>query len=122
MSRILVRAVGARSFALLAPLLGGTLPSTAAALPLISEVFYDAVGSDDGQSFVELYATPGTDLTGLLVEGVNGANGAVTVSIALSGVVPDDGFFVVADAQGAGPTLVPEADLVASFDFQNGPD
>ena len=25
------------------------------ALPLLSEVFYDAVGSDDGLSFVELY-------------------------------------------------------------------
>ena len=44
---------------------------------MISEFFYDAVGSDDGLSFVELYGTPGASLTGLFVEGVNGANGAV---------------------------------------------
>ena len=29
-------------------------------MPLISEVFYDGVGSDNGQSFVELYGAPGT--------------------------------------------------------------
>jgi hypothetical protein len=28
-------------------------------LPLISELFYDAEGTDDGKSFVELYGTPG---------------------------------------------------------------
>ena len=32
--------------------------------PLISEVYYDAVGSDDGLSFVELWGAPGTDLDG----------------------------------------------------------
>ena len=70
----------ARACALLflAVLLG--LATSASAAPLLSEVFYDAVGSDDGQSFVELYGTPGTDLTGLTIEGVNGSNGAVTVS------------------------------------------
>ena len=111
---------GACALAALAIVLG--LPSTAAALPLLSEVFYDAVGSDDGRSFVELYGTPGTDLTGLFLEGINGFNGAVTVTIALSGVVPDDGFFVVADGQSDGTTLVLGADLIGSFDFQNGPD
>ena len=50
------------ALAALAIVLG--LPSTAAALPLLSEVFYDAVGSDDGRSFVELYAPPGADLIG----------------------------------------------------------
>ena len=38
-----------------------SIPHAAAAVPLISEVFYDAVGSDNGQSFVELYAAPGAD-------------------------------------------------------------
>jgi len=97
-------------------------PTPARALPLISEVFYDAVGSDTGQSFVELYGTPGTDLTGFAIAGINGSNGSVTDSVALSGLIPGDGFFVLADDQGDGTTRVENADLVGSFDFQNGPD
>ena len=77
----------------------------AVALPLLSEVLYDAVGSDNGQSFVELYGASGTDLTGFTVEGINGSNGAVTDSIALSGLIPADGFFVLADDLGDGATL-----------------
>ena len=96
------------------------MPTTAAALPLISEVFYDAVGSDDGQVFVELSGTPGTDLTGLTLEGINGSNGSVTVTIALSGTIPADGLFVLADTFSGGGTAVPDVDLLASFDFQNG--
>lgn len=113
-----------RGFLAFSGALGSVLlaAAPAGALPLISEVLYDAVGSDTGQSFVELYGTPGTDLTGLFVEGINGSNGSVTDSVALSGLIPADGFFVVADDQGDGTTLVAEADLIASFDFQNGPD
>jgi hypothetical protein len=92
----------------------------AAGLPLISEVFYDAVGSDTGQSFVELYGAPGTDLAGFAVEGINGSNGAVTDSVALSGLIPADGIFVLASDQGDGTTLVENADLIGLFDFQNG--
>ncbi len=94
----------------------------ARAFPLISELFYDGVGGDDGQSFVELYGTPGGSLDGLVLEGVNGSGGGVTVSIALSGVFPADGLFVLADVDGGGTTLVPGADGLADFDFQNGPD
>ena len=122
MFRYLLRSAGGRSVAVLALFLGGGVPAEAVALPLLSEAVYDAVGSDDGRSFVELYATPGTDLTGLFLEGINGFNGAVTVTVALSGVVPDDGFFVVADGRSDGTTLVQGADLIGSFDFQNGPD
>ena len=122
MSRNLLRAAGARARAVLALLLCGGVPSAAAALPLISEVLYDAVGSDNGQSFVELYGTPGMNLTGFFLEGINGSNGAVTHSIALSGPIPADGFFVLADDQGDGTTLVANADLIRDFDFQNGPD
>lgn len=114
------RAAGVRIFACLALLLG--IPSTAVALPLISEVFYDAVGSDDGQVFVELSGTPGTDLTGFTIEGINGSGGSVTVSIALSGVIAGDGLFVLADTFSGGGTAVPDADALAAFDFQNGPD
>jgi hypothetical protein len=97
-------------------------PQTGSALPLISEVFYDAEGSDDGLSFVELYGTPGASLDGLVLEGINGSNGAITHSLALAGTMPADGLFVVADDAGGGATLVPGADFVLNFDFQNGPD
>ena len=97
-------------------------PSPALALPLLSELLYDAVGSDDGRGFVELYGVPGTSLDGMRIEGVNGSGGAIGPSLVLSGVIPADGFFVVADDLAGGPTLVPNADLVLSFDFQNGPD
>ena len=89
------------------------------ALPLLSEVFYDATGSDDGQSFVELSATPGTVLDGLTIEGVNGAGGAIGPVITLSGTVGAGGLFVVADTVSAGGTSVPLFDLLAKFDFQN---
>jgi len=114
------RTVGAHVLAALAVSLG--LPCTAAALPLISEVFYDASGSDNGLSFVELWGTPGTDLTDMTLEGVNGSNGAVAPTVTLSGVIPADGLFVVADDAGDGTSSVLEADLIANFDFQNGPD
>jgi hypothetical protein len=98
------------------------LPATALALPVLSEVFYDAVGSDDGLSFVELYGTPGTSLAGVVVENVNGANGAVGPSLALSGTIPASGIFVVADVTSAGVSSVAGADLLLDFDLQNGPD
>jgi hypothetical protein len=97
-------------------------PATSDALPLISEALYDAVGSDDGAVFVELYGAPGASLDGLVLEGVNGSNGAVGPSLALSGAIPADGFFVVADDRGDGLSDVAGADLVLGFDFQNGPD
>jgi hypothetical protein len=109
----------ARAFFALAALLA---VRPAAALPLLSEVLYDATGSDDGAVFVELYGSPGTSLEGWVVEGVNGADGAVTVSIPLTGTLPEDGILVLADEASGGGTLVAGADLLANFDFQNGPD
>lgn len=120
MHRNVLGAAGSRALGSLALLLA--LPYTAAALPLISEVFYDAVGTDTGLSFVELYGLPGTDLSGFLIEGINGTGGTVTDSIALSGLIPADGLFVLASDLGDGTTLVENADLIGSFDFQNGPD
>lgn len=92
------------------------------ALPLISELFYDAVGSDDGKSFVELYGTPGASLDGLRLEVVNGADGVVVTALTLSGVFPGNGLFVLADRTAAGVSSVAEADLLLDFDIQNGPD
>ena len=107
--------------AALPPLLLGAGPPAAAA-PILHEVYYDAVGSDDAQVFVELAGEPGEGLDGLVLEGINGADGRVTVSIALIGVVPADGLFVVADRDADGATLVAGADLLVDFDLQNGPD
>jgi hypothetical protein len=123
-----VRPIRPPAFGLaLGPTLGACLlglmlaPASASCLPLLSEVFYDAVGSDDGKVFVELFGEPGSSLDGFSLEGVNGANGDVTISLALGGSIPEDGFFVVADVAG-GATDVPGADLLLNFDFQNGPD
>jgi hypothetical protein len=100
---------------------GLAAPLSAHAL-VFSEVFYDAVGSDEGLSFVELYGAPGTVLDGLVVEGINGTGGGVAGTFTLLGVIPADGLFVIGDDAGSGITLVPDADAVANFDFQNGPD
>ena len=71
--------------------------------------------------FVELFGSPGESLDGLVLEGVNGSNGSVYTSFALSGLIPDDGVFVIGDDNG-GSTSVANADLVGDIDYQNGPD
>ena len=100
----------------------GGFAAPASALVILSEIFYDAEGSDDGHVFVELAGPPGTLLDGWQVEGVNGFNGAVGPVILLSGSIPASGLFVLADRTGGGSVFVPNVDLVANFDFQNGPD
>jgi hypothetical protein len=94
----------------------------AEATPLISEVYYDAVGADDGLSFIEISGAPGTSLTGLVIEGVNGTGGTITHTLNLTGVMPADGLFVLADRLTGGGTLVADADQILDFDLQNGPD
>jgi hypothetical protein len=113
-----------RRITTMAIVVGTSLISAAAAqsLPFLSEVYYDAPGSDDGESFVEIYGTPGTLLDGFLIEGINGSNGASGPTITLSGSIGASGLFVVADQTSAGLTSVVAADLMANFDFQNGPD
>jgi len=106
--------------ALAAAVLGAAQP--AAALPLLSEVFYDAVGSDDGQSFVEIHGMPGTVLDGWTAELVNGADGSVATTLPLLGTIGPSGLYVVADRFADGTTAVPNADLLLNFDLQNGPD
>ena len=98
------------------------LTGSSQASPILSEIYYDAVGSDDGHSFVEIQGEPGTVLDGMTLEGVNGSNGNIGPVVALSGVIPEDGLFVVADEKSDGSSFVTEADLFINFDFQNGPD
>lgn len=104
--------------------IGATLlvAASAQALPILSELYYDAPGSDDGQIFVEIAGLPGTSLDGYVLEGINGANGAVGPIITLTGSIGESGLFVVADRTSDGSTTVLGADLIANFDFQNGPD
>jgi hypothetical protein len=101
---------------------GALAMSVAQSQPVISEVLYDAAGTDNGNVFVELFGIPGTILDGLFLDGVNGADGSVYSSTMLSGVIPADGVFVIGDDVGDGTTLVGNADLVMNVDFQNGPD
>jgi hypothetical protein len=100
----------------------GLVAAPARAVPIISELFYDAVGTDNGQSFVELAGVPGSSLDGMTLEGINGSGGTVTVVIDLWGEIPEDGLFVLGDHDADGLSLVSEADQLANFDFQNGPD
>lgn len=109
--------------AFLVALFGVTLsPQSSCAAPLISEILYDAVGADNGYGFVELYGTPGGALSGLSLQGINGATGLAYVTLNLSGTFHANGAFVVADDSGDGTTKVPHADLILNFDLQNGPD
>jgi hypothetical protein len=96
--------------------------SAVQAMTRISEVYYDAPGSDDGQLFVELSGTPGASLAGFVLEGINGTNGAAGPTIELGGAIRSDGLFLVADTMSDGSTSVADADWTANFDFQNGPD
>ena len=89
---------------------------------VISEVLYDAAGTDNGNVFVELFGAPGTLLDGLQLEGVNGADGSVYRSMVLAGTIPSDGVFLIGDDSGNGTSLVSGVDLVLEIDFQNGPD
>jgi hypothetical protein len=98
------------------------VPTGAQASPIISEVYYDAVGSDDGQSFIELWGPPGASLDGLVIEGINGSNGAAGPTLELAGAIGANGLFVIADRRSDGTSDVAEADVLANFDFQNGPD
>ncbi len=99
-----------------------SLQSVASATPLLSEVYYDAVGTDGGKVFVELYGQAGESLEGLQLVATNGATGSAVFSVDLTGIFPEGGFFVLADGS-SGVTEVFNADLiVANVDHQNGPE
>jgi hypothetical protein len=118
----MIASLGRRTRPFLIALALLSVARAAPALPVISEVLYDVTGSDDGALFVEIFGTPGLSVEGWVVEGVNGSDGEVTHTLALTGTIPADGVLVIADESSGGGTLVPGADLLASFDLQNGPD
>lgn len=92
------------------------------ALPILSEIFYDAVGSDRAKVFTEIAGPPGFRLDGWSLVGVNGDTGLPYRTIDLSGaVIPPDGILVVATSRATG-ALLAVRDFVADVDWQNGPD
>ena len=85
----------------------------------INEVYFDNPGSDGDTAFVEIHATPGLDLSGYTIVGVNGSNGEAYSSFTLPAdtVVPEDALLVVADGD-----AVENMDVSGLFNPQNGPD
>ena len=70
-----------RALLLVAALAAGARSASAVQ---ISEVLYDATGTDNGKVFVELWGVPGTPITGYTLEGVNGGDGAVGPTLTLT--------------------------------------
>src|SRR5439155_20980804 len=95
---------------------------TPAGRPLISEVFYDAIGDDAGLEFVELY-NPGSvpaDLAGARLEAGDGAaRGRWTLRwTAPPGTsIEPGGRFVIGGAR-----VPPAPDAVGQLQLPNGPD
>ena len=98
-------------------------PSRADAAPIIHEVFYDAIGSDSGLVFTELFGEAGVGLDGWTLVGINGGTGLSYRTVDLTGAVfPSDGLLVIAQSTATG-SLLTERDLIGNVDsWQNGPD
>jgi predicted extracellular nuclease len=102
--------------------MSGALAGTAHAGPILYEVCYDGSGTDADDVFTEILATPGMDLTGWSLQGINGSNGQTYRTISLTGAsVPDDGLLVIATSSAAGSVLSAR-DFTANVDWQNGAD
>ena len=104
---------------------------------VINEVQYDGVGSDNGQTFVELHGPAGTDITNWRVRGIEAGSSTSCGQVngsedhALIGSLGPDSLFVLADDDGTGGTLVvvdpghnggaPDQ-IVGDIDPENGTD
>lgn len=95
---------------------------SAQAAVVIQEILYDGPGTDPDDVFTELFGTPGTDLNGWSLVGVNGSDGTIYRTVDLSGLtIPDDGVFVIVTSS-ANSELALVSDFIANVDWQNGPD
>ncbi len=65
-------------------------PAPGSGDPWINELHYDDSGADEGE-FVEIAGPIGFDLNGWSLLGYNGADGTVYATVALSGVIPNQG-------------------------------
>ncbi|MFX1286439.1 MAG: lamin tail domain-containing protein [Promethearchaeota archaeon] len=90
---------------------------------IISEIFYDSIGTDTS-CFIEIYNVGSTTVDlddinhDIIVEGVNGATGTVYVTIDLTGTVAAGSYYVVAQS---GVDFTPDQ-TDEGANFQNGPD
>jgi len=92
---------------------GNCIPATPPTI-LINEILYDDDGNDGEFEYIELYGPGGASLENFVVEGVNGANGQVYMTIPLDGyALPSDGHFVIA-------TSIADAQLAAERDLTHG--
>ena len=111
------------ALALIVSASGLATPSETRAAPVvIQELLYDGSGTDAPEAFTELFGEPGMMLDGWLLVGINGSTGTAYRQVDLTGaVIPTDGVLVVATSS-AEPGLAAVRDVVASVDWQNGPD
>lgn len=88
---------------------------------VINEVLYDHPGTDV-DVFIEIAGAPGASLRGVSLEAINGNDGVVYATHALSGTIAANGIYLIVDPA-ANRTLQAAADDVDSIaDLQNGPD
>ena len=100
---------------------GDCLASEVPGRVIISEVLYNSAGVDN-ETFVELYGDVGLDLAGFVLQGVNGANNETYNTIALSGVIPQSGYFLVVNSNASSSLLNMANQVDSKADYQNGPD
>lgn len=126
-SRSALGALGALAFSL------GLGSGAAHAQVVLSEVHYDAPGTDEGFVFVEVRGPLGADISGWRIQGIEGSGASAGFANLESFVFPAGtligsngrNVFVVADGTGTSATLtsVPNADfIVPDMDLENGPD
>lgn len=105
--------------------------STAGAVVMLNEILYDTQGDDDvNVQFTELWGTPGTDIGGYTLVGINGNGGTEyrTITIPDGSTIPADGYFVVGNtASVLNVDYVCGGAMGAGVDWQNagsttGPD
>lgn len=85
---------------------------------VINEVYYNSPGADSG-TFIELYGLPGLDLSGYVLEEINGSNGAADAfTLPMGTTIPANGYLVIGD----GTVANEDINAGAWADLQNGPD
>lgn len=108
---------------------------------LLNEVLYDAVGTDDGKTFIEIYGPPGFDISGFEIRSIEGdqlstpalscgnLNQTGLVTLPSGSIIGPDGLFVVADGIGGVTSVVVDPShnggqpdvIIDNADFENGP-
>jgi len=100
----------------------GSPPPPPSAGLLLSEVFYDASGADNGLEWVELINTSSASLDLANYSLGNGGGSYTSSKVQLSGIVAPGATFVVGGGTSSSANGSPTFDLVSNFspDFQNG--